>query len=68
MDRKRIARVVRERGIRGITRRGRRSLTRADTKARPAPDLIGRGFHIVCDAVGSSAASPVIRASPSGRL
>ncbi|MFF3160073.1 DDE-type integrase/transposase/recombinase [Streptomyces sp. NPDC057910] len=29
----------------GITRRKRRSLTRADKKARPAPDLIGRDFH-----------------------
>ncbi|AWW35406.1 hypothetical protein DN051_40010 [Streptomyces cadmiisoli] len=35
----------RERGIRGVTRRKRRSLTRPDTKAKPAPDLIGRDFH-----------------------
>ena len=45
MNRKRIARVMRERGIRGVTRRKHRSLTRPDVKARPAPDLIGRDFH-----------------------
>ncbi|WP_343308471.1 IS3 family transposase, partial [Streptomyces sp. SID5770] len=45
VNRKRIARVMRERDIRGVTRRKRRSLTRADTKVRPAPDLIGRDFH-----------------------
>ncbi|MEW2498656.1 DDE-type integrase/transposase/recombinase [Streptomyces nodosus] len=41
----RIARVMRERGIRGVTRRKHRSLTRPDKKAKPAPDLIGRYFH-----------------------
>ncbi|MFF0220015.1 IS3 family transposase [Streptomyces vinaceus] len=45
VNRKRIARVMRERDIRGITRRKHRSLTRPDKKAKPAPDLIGRGFH-----------------------
>ncbi|MEH0468150.1 IS3 family transposase [Streptomyces hayashii] len=45
VNRKRIARVMRERGIRGVTRRKRRSLTRPDAKAKPAPDLIGRDFH-----------------------
>ncbi|WP_210594494.1 DDE-type integrase/transposase/recombinase [Streptomyces scabiei] len=45
MNRKRIARLMRERDIRGVTRRKRRSLTRPDTKAKPAPDLIGRDFH-----------------------
>ncbi|MGW2207726.1 IS3 family transposase, partial [Streptomyces sp. NPDC001774] len=45
VNRKRVARVMREHGIRGVTRRKRRSLTRADKKARPAPDLIGRDFH-----------------------
>ncbi|MFD3536872.1 IS3 family transposase [Streptomyces sp. NPDC058664] len=42
---KRIARVMRERDIRGVTRRKRRSLTRADEKVRPAPGLIGCDFH-----------------------
>lgn len=45
VNRKRIARVMRERDIRGVTRRKRRSLTGADKKARSAPDLIGRDFH-----------------------
>lgn len=39
VNRKRIARLMRERDIRGVTRRKRRSLTRADTKAKLAPDL-----------------------------
>ncbi|EFK98001.1 integrase [Streptomyces sp. SPB78] len=46
VNRKRIARVMRERDIRGVTRRRRRSLTRPDKKATPAPDLIGRDFHV----------------------
>lgn len=37
MNRERIARLMRERDIRGVTRRKRRSLTRADTKAKPGP-------------------------------
>jgi len=45
VNRKRVARVMRERDIRGVTRRKRRSLTRPDAKAKPAPDLIGRDFH-----------------------
>ncbi|MFD8000073.1 IS3 family transposase [Streptomyces mirabilis] len=34
---KRVARVIRERGIQGSHRRRRPSLTRPDKKARPAP-------------------------------
>ncbi|MFH9691015.1 IS3 family transposase [Streptomyces sp. NPDC017413] len=45
VNRKRVAPLMREHGIQGVTRRKRRSLTRADKKARPAPDLIGREFH-----------------------
>ncbi|WP_107063908.1 IS3 family transposase [Streptomyces mutabilis] len=45
VNRKRVARVMRERDIRGVSRRRRRSLTRPDLKAKPAPDLIGRDFH-----------------------
>ncbi|MFB7510417.1 IS3 family transposase [Streptomyces broussonetiae] len=45
VNRKRIARVMGERDIRGVTRRKHRSLTRPDKKAKPAPDLIGRDFH-----------------------
>ncbi|MEV0301465.1 IS3 family transposase [Streptomyces prasinus] len=45
VNRKRVARVMRERDIHGVTRRRRRSSTRPDLKAKPAPDLIGRVFH-----------------------
>lgn len=44
VNRKRVARVMREHGIQGITRRRRRSLTRPDGKAPPAPDLLQRNF------------------------
>jgi transposase InsO family protein len=44
LNRKKVERIMRERGIRGITRRRRRSLTKADTKAAPSPDLVGRDF------------------------
>jgi putative transposase len=44
INRKKIERIMRERDIRGITRRRRRNLTQADTKAAPAPDLVGRDF------------------------
>ncbi|MFE3866058.1 IS3 family transposase [Streptomyces goshikiensis] len=35
VNRKRVARIMRQAGIQGVTRRKRRSLTRADKKARP---------------------------------
>lgn len=44
VNRKRVERIMRERGIVGVTRRRRRSLTRPDPTAAPAPDLIGRQF------------------------
>ncbi|MEU9624226.1 IS3 family transposase [Streptomyces sp. NPDC048155] len=45
VNHKRVARVMREHGIAGNSRRtGRRSMTKADTKAAPSPDLIGRDF------------------------
>jgi putative transposase len=44
VNRKRVERVMRERGIAGVTRRRRRSLTRPARKAVPAADLIGRDF------------------------
>ncbi|MFF4582589.1 IS3 family transposase [Streptomyces sp. NPDC001373] len=45
VNHKRVARVMREHGIAGNSRRtGRRSLTKADTRAAPSPDLIGRDF------------------------
>lgn len=44
VNHKRVERLMRERGIGGITRRRRRGLTRADRKAAPSPDLVGRDF------------------------
>jgi putative transposase len=44
INRKKVERIMRERDIRGITRRKRRHLTKQDTKAAPAPDLVGRDF------------------------
>ncbi|WP_156164355.1 IS3 family transposase [Streptacidiphilus albus] len=44
INRKKVERLMRERDIRGITRRRRRHLTQQDTKAAPAPDLVGRDF------------------------
>jgi putative transposase len=44
VNHKRVERLMRERGIAGITRRRRHSLTRPDKQARPVPDLIGRAF------------------------
>ncbi|MGR8010944.1 IS3 family transposase [Streptomyces hypolithicus] len=46
VNRKRVARIMRDHGIAGHTRRtGRRSLTKQDPRAAPALDLIGRDFH-----------------------
>jgi transposase InsO family protein len=45
VNHKRVARVMRERDIRGASRRRHRSLTRSDREAKPAPDLIRRDFH-----------------------
>ncbi|MFC5813014.1 hypothetical protein [Streptomyces heilongjiangensis] len=39
VNRKRVARVMRERDIRGVTRRRRRSLTRPDARAKFPHDL-----------------------------
>lgn len=44
VNRKRVERIMAERGIRGITRRKRRGLTRPDKKTAPARDLVGRDF------------------------
>ncbi|MET9660546.1 IS3 family transposase [Streptomyces sp. NPDC006510] len=44
VNRKRVERITRERGIAGVTRRKRRSLTRPAKRAVPAADLIGRDF------------------------
>lgn len=44
VGRRRVARMMRERGIAGITRRKRRNLTRPDSGAAQVPDLIRREF------------------------
>lgn len=44
VNRKKVERIMRERDIRGVTRRKRHHLTKQDTKAAPAPDLVGRDF------------------------
>jgi transposase InsO family protein len=44
VNRKRVERIMRCRGVVGITRRRRRSLTKQDKAAPPAPDLIRRNF------------------------
>lgn len=44
VGRKRVARLMREAGIRGVTRRPSTTTTRRDEDARPAPDLVDRDF------------------------
>ncbi len=45
VGRKRVARLMREVGIEGVSRRrGRRSLAKSDPKAAPAPDRVSRAF------------------------
>ena len=44
MSRKRVARLMRDLGIQGVTRRRFKTTTRKDAKARPAPDLVNRNF------------------------
>ncbi len=45
VGRKRVARLMRELGIEGVTRRRfRRGTTLRDAKAKPAPDLVNRDF------------------------
>ena len=44
VSRKRVARLMRESGLAGISRRKRPTTTRRAPKARPAPDLVEREF------------------------
>ena len=44
MSRKRVARVMREAGLAGVSRRKGPRTTRRDPQARPAPDLVERRF------------------------
>lgn len=45
VSRKRVARVMRQAGLAGVSRRKGPRTTRRDTEARPAPDLVEREFH-----------------------
>ena len=45
VSRKRVARVMRQAGLAGVSRRKGPRTTRRDTEARPAPDLVERRFH-----------------------
>jgi putative transposase len=44
VSRKRVARLMREAGLEGVSRRRRFSTTVRDRQARPAPDLVERNF------------------------
>jgi transposase InsO family protein len=44
VGRKRVARLMRDAGLIGVSRRRRRGLTKPDKAATPAPDLLGRDF------------------------
>jgi putative transposase len=44
VGRKRVARLMRQAGLEGISRRRRRSATQRDPRAQPAPDLVKRDF------------------------
>ena len=45
VSRKRVARLMRDLGIQGVTRRRfKTATTKKDAKARPAPDLVNRNF------------------------
>ena len=44
-SRKRVARVMRQAGLAGVSRRKGPRTTRRDPKARPAPELVQRAFH-----------------------
>ena len=45
VSRKRVARVIREAGLAGVSRRKGPRTTRRDPQARPAPDLVERRFE-----------------------
>ncbi len=45
VGRKRVARLMREAGLQGVSRRRKAFTTRRDSTARPAPDLVDRQFH-----------------------
>jgi putative transposase len=46
VGRKRVARLMRAAGVRGVSRRKWVTTTTRDPEARPAPDLVQRDFHV----------------------
>jgi putative transposase len=46
VGRKRVARLMRAAGVRGVSRRKGVPTTTRDLEARPAPDLVQRAFHV----------------------
>ncbi len=46
VGRKRVARLMREAGLEGVSRRKGKVTTRRDREARPAPDLVDRDFSV----------------------
>jgi len=46
VGRKRVARLMRQAGLEGVSRRRRRGTTRRNPKAKPAPDLVKRDFNV----------------------
>jgi len=46
VGRKRVARLMKEAGLVGVSRRKKARTTRKDAKARPAPDLVNRDFEV----------------------
>ena len=46
VSRKRVARLMREAGLRGASRRRQITTTQRDSKSRPAPDLVNRDFAV----------------------
>lgn len=46
VGRKRVARLMRQTGLEGVSRRRKRSITKRDREAQPAPDLVERDFTV----------------------
>ena len=64
MSRKRVARVMRQAGLAGVSRRKGPRTTRRNAQARPAPDLVEREFH--ADAPDRLWVADITPASPRG--
>ena len=64
VSRKRVARVMRQAGLAGVSRRKGPRTTRRDAQARPAPDLVEREFH--ADAPDRLWVADITPASPRG--